>query len=541
MRRIGSSLTHSLFISVMLLVLITSYCFASVICVKPNGNDSNDGKSWIKAKATIQNGIDTAQSGDEVWVIKGTYTENIILKDGVSVLGGFTGSEYRTSQRRINPKSTIIDGNLSGSVVTVPGGCGPDTVIDGFTIRNGSGTFVIRDVDDEQAILDCLGGGIYCHKSSPTISNNIITDNSAKTAEEAYWGSALGGGIFFEDGSPVIRNNTIKSNSCYKFGEALGEGGGIYCRDATGTIKNNDIYSNYSVEEGGGIYIYNSSVTVSRNEIHDNRAMFAGAGINVCTYGDYEVSITDNTITENVCDELLGYASSGSGGGIYALGNNIEISDNDISRNVSRYQGGGIDAEGVAILIANNRIDGNVSHYDDFTSRGGGLIVVGDAIVANNLVSNNRSYYGGGIAVLDTAVSLINNTLVGNSTEAGGEGGGLYIADSIPTVVNNIIAYGTSGVYCTNGSGYLRNNDLYRNGVYDYSGIDAGEGDLASDPLFNNQKWGDYRLRQGSACINAGFDDVVQPDWRDYYGLGRIYGTHVDIGASEWRSTRFHR
>ena len=38
------------------------------------------------------------------------------------------------------PESTIIDGNEEGSVVTFISGEDEDTVIDGFTITNGTGT-----------------------------------------------------------------------------------------------------------------------------------------------------------------------------------------------------------------------------------------------------------------------------------------------------------------------------------------------------------------------------------------------------------------
>ena len=79
----------------------------------------------------------------------GTYVENI----------NFLGKAV-TLQSTDGPKLTIIDGSncTSGtnacSVVTFMNQEGPDSVVDGFTITNGSGT--------EFVPLSFRGGGIFC-------------------------------------------------------------------------------------------------------------------------------------------------------------------------------------------------------------------------------------------------------------------------------------------------------------------------------------------------------------------------------------------
>ena len=68
-----------------------------------------------------------------------------------------------------------------GSVVTFQSGEGLDSVLEGFTITNGTGT------EGPQGIR---GGGIYCvDHSSPRIRNNIIIHNEA---------DYLGGGVFLK-------------------------------------------------------------------------------------------------------------------------------------------------------------------------------------------------------------------------------------------------------------------------------------------------------------------------------------------------------
>ena len=49
---------------------------------------------------TVQAAIDAAAAGDEIWVAEGTYLENCALKDGVSLFGGFGGTEASRAERK---------------------------------------------------------------------------------------------------------------------------------------------------------------------------------------------------------------------------------------------------------------------------------------------------------------------------------------------------------------------------------------------------------------------------------------------------------
>lgn len=159
---------------------------------------------------TIPPAIAAAASGDEIWVGYGTYTDNITLKRGVSVYGGFVGYELFRDQRVGVQGITTITGAGSAFNVTAGSGITTATVFDGFTITNGHG-------------IQCLGG-------SPTISHNVLTDNSVYSdgainvsggapyiidnviANNTGAGKSAPAGIHF-DGAPVIANNTIVGNS----------------------------------------------------------------------------------------------------------------------------------------------------------------------------------------------------------------------------------------------------------------------------------------------------------------------------------------
>ena len=117
---------------------------------------------------TIQDAIDAAKDGDTVMVAPGTYVENISFKGKAITVVSTDG-----------PDLTFIDGNQAGSVVLFALGEGPGSKIEGFTIQNGSGTYVH---------FANQGGGICCYEASPRITNNVITRNGVGS-------TGYGGGI----------------------------------------------------------------------------------------------------------------------------------------------------------------------------------------------------------------------------------------------------------------------------------------------------------------------------------------------------------
>ena len=152
---------------------------------------------------TIQAAINAAKDNDTILVAPGTYRENVVF-----------------NQNSVNLKSkggafeTIIDGNKKGSVVAFPGGSGPGSTIDGFTITNGKAS---------------QGGGIWCAKGPAAITNNVIWNNEAD----------MGGGVHCIGSGPVILNNTIVGNTA-------GAGSGIYVLFAYPTVTNCIVWNNGS-------------------------------------------------------------------------------------------------------------------------------------------------------------------------------------------------------------------------------------------------------------------------------------------------------
>lgn len=235
---------------------------------------------------SIQTGIDSCSTGDTVLVGPGTYTENI----------NFNGMAI-TVESEHGPDSTVIDGSSpahpdSGSVVLFTNGEDTTSVLQGFTITNGSGTNVPG--------YGTMGGGILCHSfSSPTIIGNSITANAA------FWG---GGGIAILISSPIIDSNIISNNVADTAG-----GGILVFNYSDATIIDNTIMFNTTVY-GGGIYVVgaDSDPTIMNNEIVENTAFGSGgygSGAGVAIAWSAAPTVHGNSVTNNTANY--------SGGGVY--------------------------------------------------------------------------------------------------------------------------------------------------------------------------------------------------------------------------------
>jgi parallel beta-helix repeat protein len=298
---------------------------AIVVRVRTDGDDANDGSSWVQAKRTVQAAIDAAAAvGGDVWVAAGTYVERIILPNYVHVYAGFAGVEADRSQRDWSINVAVLDGNKAGSVVTAMQPGYAVNTIDGFTILNGSAT---------------NGGGIYCSDASPTISNNTIAGNKA---------SSLGGGVNCRANCSMMVNNTIKDNTA-----RLG-GGGIYGYASSPMIVNNTIVGNRQLEYsvgGGGIYCgYWSCPLILNNRVAGNSAYYGGG---ICSYDSSSPTIANNLI--------VGNTSSTYAGGIYCWGGSPALANNTIAGNIAATDGGGIYCTSSRLVIQNTIVAFNSS------------------------------------------------------------------------------------------------------------------------------------------------------------------------------------
>ncbi|MFH2001938.1 MAG: right-handed parallel beta-helix repeat-containing protein [Planctomycetota bacterium] len=415
-----------------------TYCVAIVLCFF-GAFGLADTIHVPASYPTIQGGINAAVNGDIILVAAGTYVENI----------DFLGKTI-TVMSSSGPDLTTLDGNKAGSVITFQSGEGLGSVIDGFTITNGSA------VD--------FGGGVNCHQSSPTIVNNIIIGNEA----------VHGGGISGYISSFFISNNTITVNIS---SSSHGEGGGIYCNGFSlpsihPTISGNTISYNYSSSVGGGIMCSQAYATISNNHISNNQATNDGGGIEFTYYGSDVNPSTGPARVNIISENKISFNNAQSGGGIHCEGSGgeLRIFSNEIYKNTAHYGGGLVCSDGSMSAVYNNLIHDN-SATGSIVGGGGGVYCNSNPTLVNNTItSNTASIRGGGVYCVITAPSITNSIVWNNSAPDSAE---IFGA---PEVNYSDIKGGWVG----------------------------GTGNIGVNPFFTTGPKGDYYLSMISPCVNTG-------------------------------------
>ncbi|HEY3266232.1 MAG TPA: right-handed parallel beta-helix repeat-containing protein [Armatimonadota bacterium] len=522
------------------------------------GADTNDGLTWATSKKTIQAGIDAAAGGAEVWVATGTYKEKITFAPGVSLYGGFAGSETSRTVRDFITNLTVLDAQMTGDVVTVPAGTGATVRVDGFTIGNrttgSTSTGVV--LNDSALVLanDIItlnrtgltsAGGVLTldHVSLPDNDSNAVTCtvNSFLTMQDSQITGNGRDAVNGDSGTLIADRNSVTGNGWAGYawtGNATIRGttvqGNGYGISVSGTV----LISGNTVQNNGGVFS-NTGIGASGNVNVDNNTVTGNANGGIRVSGSspvltgYTVSVTRNTVTGNTSGSYAGVyiQITGSASGLVQL--------NSITGNAAgaNGNGGGLYVDGSAPEIQRNVIAENTASY------GGGVYVnKGSALLANNFISGNTATNnGGGIYLYQGTPNVINNSIAANSAGANGTGGGIYADAATSTVANNIIAFNTAGglLKTTPASLNLSHNDVYGNLPYDYSGYAAPptgtNGNIALDPHLVQPSARNLHIQEDSPCINAGDNTVVVKDWVDIDGQNRITPAAgiVDIGADE--------
>ncbi len=231
--------------------------------VKTTGSNSSDGSSWANAFLTFQKALETAQSGDQIWIASGTYKPSVQvggsgvrfsafqMVEGVEIYGGFAGTEVSINDRMNfglgNANETILSGDLNGDdnysgaswsgtsencyhVVYNSGNVSYLTsaaILDGFTIKGAYGSQ--------------YGGGLVNDGASPTIRNCIFTYNHCYAA---------GGGVYNYSGKACKPTYT----NCLVINNISSNGAGVWCRAAFPTFINTTIANNTSSGDGGAFW-----------------------------------------------------------------------------------------------------------------------------------------------------------------------------------------------------------------------------------------------------------------------------------------------
>lgn len=392
------------------------YCASPTACIANNiiyvdrdvTTGNQDGSTWSNAYASLSNALDAAEFGDMLWVADGTYTlpmngdrlASFVLRDGVSVYGGFNGTETYFNERDPSLNITILSGDIgvvddasdnTFHIVRLQD-VNQHVVLDGVHLEAGNSVGGNMDFPFSQN-----GGAILIHSALPGIDTaNIVINNCNFLHDHAK----QGGSIAFNSTYNLPTRLCI-TNSIFSDNRADNGGGAIYipslnnkitCRIESSVFQDNE--ANFG--SGGAIYD-NNNVTdwwVSRSEFTNNRMNFGDGGAialwNLSSERKVHFSATDFINNRSSTDGgAISYFHQGGNAGLDAVFESCKFLENRGQTGA----GGGISIasfETFALQMAMNRCE-LTDNYS--ANRGGALHILSDGAGQDGTISINQSTF----------------------------------------------------------------------------------------------------------------------------------------------------
>lgn len=484
-----------------------------------------DGLSWATAYARFQDALtDASQSQGivkQIWVAAGTYkpTTNVndqvaefVLIPGVSIYGGFNGTETLLSQRDPETNVTIFSGDIAGD--------------DGPNFANTD--------DNSYTLLRAIGNAF-----NPT---NSILDGFTVTATHAPGGS-----------KPLVA--------------------GLVLLNAGMTVRTCRFVANWDAGSGAAVTLtYGSNGMAPRFE----NCVFEGNYSNSHAGAvSAEIATDDDPLVFADCD-FVGNSTPGIAGAMTAGHNTQFIRCRFINNSSGNEGGAlGMFVKGLiqdCIFVGNHAAVFGGALYTTGNSFSGAPL--GNLIqIVNTVFSGNSCGFDGGAVFMRNSngdgPTVTNCTFANNS--AARNSGGLYLHGSggphdgvmNPFLYNCVITANSD----QSGSGESAQIQKVRSAVtisnclvQGWTGALGGTANFGGDPDFQDANGIDnllgtiddnVRLRVGSPCFDAGDDALLPLDIGDVDGDNntvevlpldldggaRRVAAHVDLGAYELGST----
>ncbi len=198
-----------------------------------------------------------------------------------------------------------------------------------------------------------------------------------------------------------------------------------------------------------------------------------------------------------------------------------------IRNNIAHEESGGVHCDGGEVLDC--IVQGNSAH------KTGGLGCLNGGLVRNCLIRENAGAYGG--VLVNFGGRVENCTVVGNI--AFGQGGGGVSVGRSSTVLNTIIYYNSFAAGAGEPNLWVYNDDPAPISNCCLPTAIGGTGNITTAPQFMDPATGNYRVKSGSPCINAGANQAWMAGATDLDGDPRIANGIADIGAYERREYTF--
>ncbi len=408
----------------------------------------------------------------------------------------------------------ILVALLASLIVALPASAATHLFVDRSVGTSGDGASWATAFVELQEALDVAVAGTTVHIAEGTYLPDYDVGTSAHTGDIQasfvipdgvdVWGGYPPGGADLFDHDPHNYPTVLS-------GDLAGD-------DAPGPANRDDNARHVVRLSGADVEIV--GLTVSGGYAYGpDVADTGGAGIRA---ESSSLFIDTVTLTDNHAD--------GAGGGLYANGNVVTtISRSTVIANTGGNGGGAFFSGGTGNVVQ-ARILGNSGCVDCSVGiNGGGLVISGDGLVSNSLISGNTAFRGAAMRVWFGSVTILNSTIVGNTST---DGSSIQGTDNGEALVarNSILwgAIGTAGEY-----GQFGSVDI----TYSVVPETPGTGNVSADPKYIDEDGADdvfgttddnVNLWPDSPAIDAGNNDLVPADTFDVDRDGNTTEPHPD-------------
>ena len=366
---------------------------------------TGDGSSWDNASGDLQKMIDdlaesTPSQTGEVWVAAGTYTPqsqlisgtaysaSFRMRDGISVYGGFAGTESSKLER---VKKSAMPWDFTNQTILEAAYYSHDDL----AWTNNKWTLTS---DSRHVVWFAPMSGGTAFANVTTLDGVTIQGGYAQggTGQDDFL-TDRGAGVYMDGANAYLSNCIVRENY------ATGNGGGVYLKN--GRVQTSLIYNNNADADGGAVYVENRGL-VYRSMLTNNSAL-NGAGVYL--YNGAEASLDDPDHPE------------------YLILSTCVVSNNTVRGNGAVY----CDKDGVLMqnTITNNECVTATDATDVNASQTGGIYVDEYALVLNSVLWNNQMQGGTNIPMyarnpsaakvrfLYNAISGVNNAVWNNTLQ----------------------------------------------------------------------------------------------------------------------------
>lgn len=561
----------------LLMLLAPSIKAQTVIYVKADATGAHTGVNWTDAFDNLQDALDVAMPYDSIFVAKGTFypskilgtstdvrDKTFLLKDQVSIFGGFEGTEISLTVRNRgkihSTNSTILSGDI-GTIGDSTDNCyhvvtgynlSSNTIIEGLTITEGHANGTGVNTVGLATIAQNIAGGIYHLGCSDSLFNLRITRNTATMG---------GAGMMnVNDDTVYLSEITFLNNTINGSDISSGGGAGLYNKNSNPLVYDGDFSSNIAkgVQGGGGMLNESSSPSLFYGRFFRNRADDGNGGGAMYNVDNSNPDFEDGYFARNT--------TTGSGGALYNDASSPKLLYCSFFRNISILGGGAIEN----INSSNITFDGTRFSNDSTMGNGGSIENINSSPIIKGFsysqsdyaaldggfmynydnsapqvsdFSSNRAYAGNNGGVIcnrkNSNPIIANCLMTGNRSGKNGGAIASYAADTLGSAPSNPVltnvtlvrnrAANDGGAVYDDGFG----NSLYRNSIFNTNRADKGIKDfdgpatiisslhhtivgnqyfesgsipptIISSRIFVDTLRANYRLAAGSTAINKG-------------------------------------